>query len=393
MPLQRTRVALTGRAAELLPLLERLEALAPAHSLAVAAVATQDQRDPALRAALGRLSPAPEVYLRTEEALASVGTDVFLVASSLVQRHAHVRAALASGCHVLAAAPLALTVRAAAGCVTAAEDAGRALAVYGSGRFSLDVHMLKWAAGSGIIGDPTYVLDIAFGAEETSPNLCARGDPALHERLRGGGLLLVRAVGDCALLRFAVNDIVEVSGHEACLEPERIARGPDGRVRARFACSAADTIAAQFRFANGAAGVYTRSWAGRGTTLPPRRTVWATRGAVDDDSLFLHTGARRSLQEEWKAHLTPVELERLFPGAVTDSLTLELLSFLTSVARWDSGPKTAMPHHGGQALRDLATAWAIAESNTTGRRMTVQEVESLAAEEAQRDLNAHIKAL
>ncbi|NMD36852.1 MAG: hypothetical protein GYA73_13300, partial [Planctomycetes bacterium] len=92
MPLQRTRVALTGRAAELLPLLERLEALAPAHSLAVAAVATQDQRDPALRAALGRLSPAPEVYLRTEEALASVGTDVFLVASSLVQRHAHVRA-------------------------------------------------------------------------------------------------------------------------------------------------------------------------------------------------------------------------------------------------------------------------------------------------------------
>jgi len=36
MPLQRTRVALTGRAAELLPLLERLEALAPAHSLAVA---------------------------------------------------------------------------------------------------------------------------------------------------------------------------------------------------------------------------------------------------------------------------------------------------------------------------------------------------------------------
>ncbi len=388
----RTRVALAGRSTELLPLLDRLQALADAHSLAVAAVATQDQRDPALRAALERLSPAPEVCLRTEEVLTSIGADVFIVASPLVQRHAHVRAALASGCHVLAAAPLALTVRAAAGCVAAAEAAGRALAVYDSGRFSLDVHMLKWATGSGIIGDPAYVLDIAFGAEETSPNLCARGDPALHERLRGGGLLLARAVHDCALLRFAVNDIVEVSGHEACLEPERIARGPDGRVRARFACSAADTIAAQFRFANGAAGVYTRSWAGRGTTLPHRRTVWATRGAVDNDALFLDTGARRSLQEEWKAHVTPVEVERLFPRAVTDPLALELSSFFAALARWDRGLQTAMPHHGREALRDLATAWAIAESGARGRRLAVQEVESLAAEDAQRDLNAHIKA-
>jgi 1,5-anhydro-D-fructose reductase (1,5-anhydro-D-mannitol-forming) len=386
-----TRVALAGRAPELLPLLARLRTLADAHALALVAVATPDQRDQTLRAELASRHGAAEVRLRPEEILTAVGIDAFIVASPLAQRHAHVGAALASGCHVLASAPIGMTVRAAARCVAAAEENNRLLAVTNSDRFALEAQMLRWAVGSGIVGELKYVLDFAFGADGISPNICIAGDPALHDRLRGGGALLARAVHDCALLRFACGDIVEVAGHDARLEPERIVRAPDGRVLQRFAASADDTLGAQFRFACGAIGQYVRSWAGRGTILPARRTLWAARGAVDGETIHQDGAAPRNLQEAWKTHVSPIEVERLFPRGVVDPLALELASFFNALARWERGPQTAVPHHGREALRDLACAWAIAESGRCGRRLAVQDVESLAVEEAQRDLNAHLK--
>lgn len=385
------RVALAGRAPELLPLLSRLRGSADAPALTLVAIATPDQRDQTLRAELGLWKSQPEVRLRPEEILSVVGIDAFIVLSPLAQRHAHVGAAIASGCHVLAAAPLGLTVRAAARCVAAAEEGNRVLSVCNSGRFSLQAQMLKWAIGSGYIGELKYVLDIAFGAEGISPNLCVGGDVALHDRLRGGGTILTHAVHDCALLRYACGDIVEITGHETRLEPERILRGPDGRVLQRFACSADDTVGAQFRFTNGAMGQYARSWAGRGTTLPQRRTIWTTHGAVDNDMVFQDAGTHRSLQETWKTHVSPVEVEKLFPRGIVDPLALELTSFFATLRRGDRGPHTAIPHHGRESLRDLACAWAIAESGKSGRRLALQDVESLAIEDAQRDLNAHLK--
>jgi hypothetical protein len=76
---------------------------------------------------------------------------------------------------------------------------------------------------------------------------------------------------------------------------------------------------------------------------------------------------------------------------IVDPLTLELASFFSALGRWRLGPQTEIPHQGGEALRDLACAWAIAESGRSGRRLTIKEVESLGIEDAQRDLNAHLK--
>ncbi len=385
------RVALAGRAGQLAPLLVRLRAIAGVHNLALAAVATPDQRDKTLRAELAAWKPEPEVLLRPEEVLTAVGIDAFVVVSPLAQRHAHIGAALASGCHVLAASPLGLTVRAAGRCIAAAEAGDRLLAACNSGRFTLHAQMLKWAVGGGFLGELRFVLDTAFGAEGCSPNLCVGGDAALHDRLRGGGTLLARAVHDLALLRYACGDIVEIAGQETRLEPERIVRGPDGRVLQRFACSADDTVAAQFRFANGATGQYTRSWAGRGTTMPLRRTVWMSRGAVDDATVFPDGGPPRALQEAWKTHVSPVEVERLFPRGVVDPFQLELTSFFAALERGGRALHTTIPHQGRESLRDLACAWAIAESGKSGRTLAIQDVESLQFEDAQRDLNTHLK--
>ena len=383
------RVAVIAGVPQAVRLLDALRALEGACPLRVVALAGADRHDARLRDAIAPWDPA--LYVRADEFLAQEAVDVCLVASALPQRHAHAEAALYAGCHVMVTAPLALTVRAGARVVRAAQESNRLLAVLGAGRSSRHAHMLRWAVGSECLGKLRYVLDIAFGEDDISPNLCAGADARSHDRLHGGGLVLARTVRDLAFLRFTCGDIIAVSGQEACLEPERVLRGASGRVSQRFACHAEDTVCAHLAFAGNAAGQYLRSWSGRGFTLPPRFTVWAEDGAIYDVTLIGERGAPSDLEDAWKQHVGPAEIERLFPGGTTDSLHLELGGFIAQAACFGGGGQHLLPCNGRDALRDLATAWALSESHAAGARLAVAEVETLKVETAQRPLNIRWK--
>jgi predicted dehydrogenase len=380
------RMAIVGSGGDSADILAALGEIRDEASIAVAAIATPDRTDPRLRAELESLGSPVTLYRRFEELLAGEVLQVVCVASPLPLRHAHAKAALCSGCHVLVKTPLALTVRSGARTVQAALESNRLLAVCHSNRFSRKAHILRWAVTSRVIGKLRYVLDIAFGAAGISPNLCCGGDPKLHDRAHGGGMLLVQAVQDLALIRFVCGDVIEVAGHEVMLEPERIIRPEGGRVEQRFACHAEDTMAAHLRFANGAAGQYLRSWGGTGLLLEPRFRAWGSLGAVENGTLFLEEPY--DLEEAWKERVGPGEIERLFPRGITNPLALEILAFSRAVPSWEAGTKIDPPHAGRDALRDLATAWALAEAHREARRLSVAEVENLSSEGAQKDLNA-----
>jgi predicted dehydrogenase len=388
MTSDRLRVALAGSADELVPLLAALRELGPALDAAVVALSAGDRKDPILRAELEHLDERPSLYLRLEEVLANETVHVVCIATPVPRRHAHAVASLYAGCHVLVKAPLALTVRGAIRAVESAQENDRILAVWNSGRFSREVQVLRWALSSQIVGRLQYVCDIAFGHAAISPNLCFGGDPKRHDRAHGGGLLLAEAVHDLAFLRFACGDIVEIAGHEMIVEPERLLRDASGAVAQRFACYGEDTVAAQLRFANGACGQYLRSWGGRGLLLDRRFNAWGSAGAIENGMVYPQRGDPCELESEWKERVGPGEIEKLFPGGVTDPLRLELLSFFSALRSAEAGKPVSPPHDGREALRDLATAWTAGEAARHGTRLTVSNVENLAVENAQKQLNA-----
>jgi len=382
------RVGVAGNAREVVEILAGFRKTASSTDSVLVAVATADRRDPLLKEALGPFTPPPRAYLRLEELLANETIDALCLATALPLRHAHTVSAIYSGCHVLVRTPLALTVRGAARAVQAAGESERILAVYRSRRFEPRSQAARWLISNGVIGKLKYVDDTSFGRKGVSPNLCFAGDPKRHDRIHGGGVLLTEAVEDFAFLRYVCGDVVEAAAQEAALEPERIVRDDEGRVVQRFAVHAEDTLSVQFRLANGACGRYLRSWAGRGLTVPRRFRLWGTKGALENESLFMEKSAPCDLEEEWKERAGPGEIERLFPKGTTDPLALELVAFLNAVKSGGSG---AFPHGGREALRDLATVWAIGEAARAGRFVSVAEVENLAFENVQKELNARWK--
>ena len=382
------RVGVAGNAREVFEILSGFRNTAPLTDSVLVAVASPDRRDPRLKEAFRDFASPPRVYLRLEELLANETIDALCLATPLPLRHAHAVSAVYGGCHVLVKTPLALTVRGALRAVEAAAESERILAVYRSRRFERHSQAARWAISNGIIGKLKYVDDTSFGREGVSPNLCFAGDPKRHDRIHGGGILLTEAVEDFAFLRYVCGDVVEAAAQEAALEPERIVRDADGRVVQRFAVHAEDTLAVQFRLANGACGRYLRSWAGRGLAVSRRLRLWGTEGALENELLRPEEGDPCALEEEWKERAGPGEIERLFPRGTTDPLALELFAFLNAIR---SGASGVSPHGGREGLRDLATAWAIGEAARAARFVSVAEVENLDFENAQKELNARWK--
>ncbi len=387
---QRLRLGVAGPPEECCAVLAALTEPCCSGLAEVVALAASDRRDSLLLERLEELARKPSLYLRVEELLANETLHALVLASAPGQRPAHAAAALCHGCHVLVRSPPALTVRAAQRLLKTAEQNDRFVGVYRSGKFGRRAEILRWAVASRIFGNLSFAFDAAFGLPGAAPNLCVGGDPKNHNRTQGGGLLLVRSLRDLAFLRYVCGEVIDVSGTEAVLEPERIVGGLGGEVRGRFAVQAEDTAAALLRFANGAHGLYLRSWCGRGSTLEPTLCLWGTKGCVRDETLFKEGAKPEPLEELWKDRVGAAKLEALFPGGMTDPFVLELSAFLKTASAWKKEKKLP-PNALREAVRDLALTWAVAEAHALGRRVSVAEVENLTVEQAQHDLNVRWK--
>ncbi len=77
-------------------------------------------------------------------------------------------------------------------------------------------------------------------------------------------------------------------------------------------------------------------------------------------------------------------LERWFPRGLEDPFGLELLDWLQAIEDPDRTPEV----DGEGGLRDLAVAYAVLESSTTGRQVRVDDVASGNVSEYQREIDA-----
>jgi predicted dehydrogenase len=136
-------------------------------------------------------------------------------------------------------------------------------------------------------------------------------------------------------------------------------------------CDVDDAFFATAGFASGAVGQLTFTWAGHGpaTSLPDGLVIYGSRGCLKGDMLNLDEGSTYSAQDLFREHADAATRAAYFPLGMEDSFALAMLDFLNCI---DAG--TDPEASGYEGLLDLAAAFAICESATAGRTVTVDEV-------------------
>jgi len=289
---------------------------------------------------------------------------------------------LEAGLDVLCEKPLAITVPRGLRMVEAAERTGRVLATAENNRHDPMNRLAKACIKDGLIGHPTFALQLAIGSAFTIIGT------AWRHKLAAGGVLLDVGIHAAYMLESLMGPVETVAGEAQLVHFARAGKEYDGtevtvNVDAEDACTAALT------FAGGAQGHLTLSFASPGQTQS-QRTIFGTAGtlALPGD----RTGAPVLVYRESKQlpgdslpelvpsyHLNDVEtklfgerpMEYSFHFTETDRklLAAELHSFARAVRR-EAQPEA----DGRQGLRALAVIQAIMESAHAGRKVSVAEV-------------------
>jgi predicted dehydrogenase len=147
-----------------------------------------------------------------------------------------------------------------------------------------------------------------------------------------------------------------------------------------------DAFFATVSFASGAVGQLTFSWAGHGapTSLPDRRVIYGTRGCLKGDSLILDDGSVHSAAKLFQAQASAQLKAELFPLGLADPFAIGALDFLHAIEN-GRDPEAS----GEQGLLDLAAAYAICESATAARPVSVLDVLEGRVATYQADINRH----
>lgn len=328
-----------------------------------------------------------EVFTDVDEMLASGLIDAVDITASLPAHHTVGLAALSAGKHVMVEKPLAVTVRAGTKLADAADAGNLKLAVTENVRFEQDVRLAHWAVERGEIGTPQMVASISFGTAEWSPDRVVADTPWRHNKLEaGGGASIDIGVHMAHRLRYVIGEIDRMTAIARVFEPVRELRDPDGKAFGRYPADADDAFFALPEFANGAVGTLSFTWAGHGeaTSLPNGTTIYGSRSCLKGTTLIRDDGQHVQLNDLFQRESTPVERERFFPRGVTDPFALAYRDWLDAIAE-DRQPEMS----GSEAVRDLATAFAIMESATAGMPVRVKEVLNGTVDAYQQPINAH----
>lgn len=322
-----------------------------------------------------------EVYDSLEDMLAADVVDALDISATLHVHHTAALQGIQAGKHCLIQKPLAISVAAGRAIVEAAKQRGVSLGVMENLRYAPNARVARWLIDQGYLGDIQMIARWGIGTLEWSPDKVVAETPWRHHKLfAGGGASLDIGVHLLHELRYLAGPIETISGVTRIFEPTRWL-SPTGE---RVACDVDDAFFATVKFASGAVGQLTFTWAGHGspTGMPDGRVIYGTRGCLKGDSLILDDGSERSASELFNSRVDAQTRDAFFPNGLQDSFALAFVDFLGAIdGRRDSEVS------GHEGLSDLSAAFAICESATLGRPVRVDDVldGSVAAYQAEID--------
>jgi 1,5-anhydro-D-fructose reductase (1,5-anhydro-D-mannitol-forming) len=327
------------------------------------------------------------VYPTVEALLAADAVDAVDITATLPVHHLAGLACLAAGKHVLMQKPLAITVKAGRRLVEAAARRGLTLGVTENVRYQESSRLARWAIERGEIGAIQMVAAVAIGTLEWSPDRIVADTPWRHQKLlAGGGATLDIGVHLAHRLRYLAGEVRTMTAVARVFEPQRVRRDGAGRVVERVNADVDDAFFALPRFATGATGTLSFTWAGHGepTGLPEGLALYGTRGCLKGLTLVRDGGERVDLRDLFAREADAATRERFFPHGLTDTFALGMLDWLRAIRAGDQ-PEA----NGEEGLRDLATAYAILEAAAAGRPIAVADVLAGRLATYQRPIDAH----
>lgn len=278
--------------------------------------------------------------------------------------------ALTAGMHLLTQKPLAITVRAAQGLIALAQTTNRTFGVFENVRQMELVRAQHWAVASGLIGVPQFASMGVLGGL-WSPNKIVAETPWRHDKMRaGGGGSIDIGIHQMDWLRFVMGEVESVSAMTGIYAPERTHIYSNGE-HISVVADVDDTYMATVRFVNQAMAQVSWSWAGipQSVMTEGMPVFVGSEGMIRNDRIVSRSGHESSLLAVFHAHMTESQRTQWFPLGLRDAAAISQYEWLCAIARM--GQPETDAHEG---IRDLAAAYAILESQHSGRHVRVADV-------------------
>ncbi len=326
----------------------------------------------------------PAIFTDVQAMLDAGVVDAVDISTEVGLHHPQTLASLEAGAHVLVEKPMAITVRAAARMVDAAERRNLKLAVCEHARYIRMARLASWLVGRGDLGTPQMLSWPSLGTAMWSPDGWVGHSSWRHRRMIGaGGCSLDVGPHIFHRVRNLCGEVETVSALARVLEPTRYLREA-GEVLDTVECDADDAFMALATFSSGAIGQLSFSFAGHGEpSVPPGPIIYGTRGMISGERVVLDGQEPTTLDAHFAAH-GAADADRVFPHGLSDPFGLLIGDWLAAI-REDRPAET----RGDDCLRDLAASFAIMESSRAGRAVSLTEVLTGAVDAYQQDLNAH----
>lgn len=326
-----------------------------------------------------------QVFTDYREMISSGTVDAIVDTSPLDLHHQVAAAALGEGLHVHTQKPLAVSVRAAARMVKAAEERGLVLGTFENVRQGKFARAAAWAVRSGRIGEPQMAISGSLGGL-WSPARVVAETPWRHQKLRaGGGGTIDIGVHQFHLLRYVFGEVAWVSAVTPTLEPQRFM--PDDSDRAHpVTADVDDTHLATFGFENGALGQLLWSWGLHGPEigLDGAPAFYGSEGAIHGGQLYSDGGTSAALLPLFESGVSSEERDGFFPLGLTDGFAIQGWDFLEAI-RTGGQVETS----GREGLLDLACSFAMIESSCAKRHVSLSDVLSGSVDAYQREIDRH----
>ncbi len=379
--------------------------------VAVCDINAQNASDLADEAAQ-QLGQRPRVFTSLPEMVQAMpeirGVDV---PTDVASHHLVAGACLDAGLNVQCEKPMALTLRGCNAILEAARRNGKILSVAENFRRDPINRLARALIADGAIGTPQLMVETSIGGANRMIIT-----PWRHLKLKGTVVLDV-GVHNADIMHYYLGEPVSIFGEGRLYEPRRLkgdASGPGGfyrkwadNVPEVIEATGEDALFGYVRFASGAIGQWIQHHAGHGQ---PRhaRVVYGSKGSLtcpgdrNGRPLKLHLdGGQEISGEDILAHapsyrLSPLAAELFggervwtyeFPFPETDAKILALEYYeLGECIRTGQSPEVT----GEVARRDVAMVYAALESGRLGRPVSIAEVEAVAVDDYQREIDQHL---
>ena len=306
--------------------------------------------------------------------------------TTLDLHHQVAEAAFNAGLHVMTQKPMAISVAAAQQMIRQAREAGVTLGTFENVRNGLFTRAAGWAVRRGLIGDPQMALIGSIGGL-WSPDAIVAQTPWRHRKLLGGGGGTIDiGVHLFHMLRYILGEVAWVSATTRTYEKLRYRHDDNGNVLDQVEADVDDTFFATAGFTNEAIGQLLWSWAGRGEPLQigDAPAFYGSEGCIKGGTLIDTKGNRTPLVQHFEQSMSAEDRDRFFPLGLTDTFALQQLDWLAAA---EAG--TDSETSGTEGLHDLACSFAMLESSTLRRQVTLDEMLSGAVDAYQAEINQH----